>query len=242
VKRLESGHLVSEPLHSANAAAFAELSQQLAGEPNTEQTVQRAVELAQASIPGCDYAGFTLTHRDRLETAAATDPLMGQLDQAQHDLGQGPCLEAALTEETYLIRDTKDEQRWPDWCARAAELGVRSVLSVQLTGPGHLHAAMNLYATEPDAYDEDAVFTAQIYATHAGNAIAATHETEQLRTALKTRHDIGLAQGMLMLRYGLTEEQSFRFLSRSSQDANIKLRDIATRVIDELGAQRWPTA
>ena len=43
-----------------------------------------------------------------------------------------------------------------------------------------------------------------------------------------------------MLRYGLTEEQSFRFLSRNSQDANIKLREIAARVIDELGPQRWP--
>ena len=160
-----------------DAAAFARLSQELAAEPDTEQTVQRVVEQAQQSIPGCDYAGFTLTHKDRLETAAATDPVIGRLDQAQHDLGEGPCLEAARTEETYLIRDTTKEQRWPKWAATAAEMGVLSVLSVQLTGPNHLHAAMNLYSTRLDAYDEDAVITAQIYATHAGNAIAASNES-----------------------------------------------------------------
>jgi GAF domain-containing protein len=175
-----------------------------------------------------------------LETAAATDPVIGRLDQAQHDLGEGPCLEAARTEETYLIRDTSQDTRWPKWAAKAAEMGIRSVLSVQLTGPEHLHAAMNLYSTRLDAYDEDAIITAQIYATHAGNAIAATNEAEQLQTALRTRHLIGVAQGMLMMRYGLTEEQSFRFLARNSQDTNTKLKDVAARLVVELRKQQWP--
>jgi GAF domain-containing protein len=227
-------------LNPDDAAAFARLSQELAGEPDTEQTVQRVVELAQKSIPGCDYAGFTLTHKDHLETAAATGPVIARLDQAQHDLGEGPCLAAARNEETYLIRDTLDEPRWPRWGAAAAEVGIRSVLSVQLTGPEHLHAAMNLYSTTVDAYDEDAIITAQIYATHAGNAIAATNQADQLQTALRTRHVIGLAQGMLMMRYSLTEEQAFRFLARNSQDSNTKLRDVATKLIAELRKQGWP--
>jgi GAF domain-containing protein len=227
-------------LNPDDAAAFARLSQELAGEPDTEQTVQRVVELAQQSIPGCDFAGFTLTHKDHLETAAATGPVIARLDQAQHDLGEGPCLAAARNEETYLIRDTLDEPRWPRWAAAAAEVGIRSVLSVQLTGPEHLHAAMNLYSTTVDAYDEDAIVTAQIYATHAGNAIAATNQSDQLQTALRTRHLIGLAQGMLMMRYSLTEEQAFRFLARNSQDTNTKLRDVATKLIAELRKQGWP--
>ena len=115
------------------------------------------------------------------------------------------------------------------------------MLSVQLTGPDHLHAAMNLYSETVDAYDEDAVITAQVYATHAGNAIAATNQVEQLQTALRSRHLIGVAQGMLMMRYSLTEEQSFRFLARSSQDSNTKLKDVAAKLIDELRKQGWPS-
>jgi GAF domain-containing protein len=220
-------------LNSEDAAGFARLAQELASEPDTAQTVHRVIELAQRSIDGCDFAGFTLTHPDRLETVAATDPIIAELDQAQHDLEQGPCLQAARTEETYLIRDTRGEQRWTAWATRAAGAGIRSVLSVQLTGPSHLHASMNLYSNTADAFDQDAVATARIYATHAGNAIAATKEIDQLRTALQSRHTIGVAQGVLMNRYGITEDKSFRFLSRLSQDSNIKLRDIAAKVITE---------
>ena len=220
-------------LNSEDAAGFARLAQELAREPDTAQTVRRVIELAQQSICGCDFAGFTLTHPDRLETVAASDPVIAELDQAQHDLGEGPCLQAARTEETYRIRDTRDEQRWTAWAGRAATTGIRSVLSVQLAGPSHLHAAMNLYSKIVDAFDQDAVTTARIYATHAGNAIAATNEIDQLRAALQSRHTIGVAQGVLMNRYGITEDKSFRFLSRLSQDSNIKLRDIATKVITE---------
>jgi GAF domain-containing protein len=220
-------------LNSGDAAGFARLTRQLAGEPDTAQTVHRIIALVQQSISGCDFAGFTLTHPDRLETAAATDPLVTTLDQAQHELGEGPCLLAAETEQTYVIRDTTQEQRWPAWAGRAAEAGIRSVLSVALVGSDHLHAAMNLYSLAVDAFDEDTVATAQIYAIHAANAIASTNEIDQLHKALQSRHTIGVAQGLLMNRYGLTEDTSFRFLSRVSQDTNTKLRDVAARVIEE---------
>jgi GAF domain-containing protein len=220
-------------LNSDDAAGFARLSQELASEPDTEQTVHRVIELARKSISGCDFAGFTLTRPDRLETAAATDAVIAELDQAQHDLGEGPCLQAARTHETYLIRDTDDEQRWPAWASTAARAGIRSVLSVHLTGPNHLPAAMNLYSRLVDAFDEDALATAQIYAAHAGNAIAAKLEIDQLRTAQQSRHTIGVAQGLLMNRYGLTQERSFRFLARLSQDSNTKLRDVAAKVITD---------
>jgi putative methionine-R-sulfoxide reductase with GAF domain len=225
---------VPAQLNPDDAAAFARISLDLAREPDTEQTVQRVVELAQASIPGCDYAGFTLTHKDALETAAATDPVIGRLDQAQHDLNEGPCLSAAKTDETYLVRDTTKEQRWPRWCAAAAANGVMSVLSVQLTGPGpgSLRAAMNLYSKTIDAYDDDAVITAQIYAAHAGTAIAAVNKHDNLQTAMQSRHTIGVAQGLLMQRYGITEQAAFQVLSRQSQEANIKLRDVARRLVE----------
>lgn len=231
---------MTSPLRSDDSAAFARLSQELLSETDTAQTVQRIVELAQRYVPGCDYAGFTTTHPDRLETTAATDELLGQLDRAQHDLGEGPCLEAARTDETYLIRSTLTDDRWPRWCAKAAEAGVLSVLSVQLTN-SNLKAALNLYAKQTDAFDEDAVLTAQVYAAHAGNALGASTQTEQLTTAMHSRHLIGVAQGMLMMRYGLNENQAFQFLSRNSQDTNTKLRDLANKVIAELSKERWPT-
>ena len=215
-----------------DAATFARISLELAREPDMVQTVQRVVELAQQHIPGCDYAGFTLTRRDSLETAAATDPVIAELDQAQHDLNEGPCLSAALTDQTYLIRDTTRDQRWPRWSAKAAETGILTVLSVRLVGPAPLHAAMNLYSKTVDAYDDDAIITAEIYAAHAGTAISAARKQDHLETAMQSRHLIGVAQGLLMQRYGISEQAAFQVLSRQSQEGNIKLRDVARRVVE----------
>jgi AmiR/NasT family two-component response regulator len=71
---------------------------------------------------------------------------------------------------------------------------------------------------------------------------AALEEIEQLKVALVTRHDIGMAQGMLMLRYGISAETAFEYLARRSQDENIKLRDLAPRVVADLSELRWPEA
>jgi GAF domain-containing protein len=220
-------------LRSDDAAGFARLTEELASEPDLVQTVRRVIELAHTSIPGCDFAGLTLTHPDRLETAVATDDVVVELDRAQHELGEGPVRSAARSERTCEIRDTRTDPRWPAWGSRAAQAGVRSVLSVQLTGPNQVPAAMNLYSREVDAFDQEAVATAQIFATHAGNAIASIKQADQLRTALESRHTIGVAQGMLMHRFGLSEDRSFRFLTRLSQDSNTKLRDVAASVIKE---------
>jgi AmiR/NasT family two-component response regulator len=63
---------------------------------------------------------------------------------------------------------------------------------------------------------------------------------EQLETAVESRHAIGITQGMVMLRYGLTEEQSLEYLKRISMADNIKLRDVAKQVKEDLRATPWP--
>jgi AmiR/NasT family two-component response regulator len=70
--------------------------------------------------------------------------------------------------------------------------------------------------------------------------LAAKGEIAQLNAALQTRHLIGVAQGMLMLRYGIDVQTAFDYLSRRSQDENIKLRELARRVVADLSELGWP--
>ena len=53
-----------------------------------------------------------------------------------------------------------------------------------------------------------------------------------LREAVGTRTMIGTAVGIVMERYHLTDERAFAFLTRVSQDGNIKLREVARRLIE----------
>lgn len=59
---------------------------------------------------------------------------------------------------------------------------------------------------------------------------ASVHES-QLEEALVTRTTIGQAVGVLMAQEGLTSDEAFDKLVHVSQNANLKLRDIAQRYL-----------
>jgi ANTAR domain/GAF domain len=231
------------PLDSSDAQEFARISQELLAVPDHEMTLQRVVDLAVENLPGVDFAGVSLRRGGgKVETPAATDPVVNEADDLQYQLNEGPCLDAIWVDDTYLIADMHAENRWPQWAPKAAALGMRSILSVRLATESSTVGGLNLYSRDLNAYDEDSVLTAHIYAAHASNAIEVRGEAEGLRTAMQTRHLIGMAQGMLMLRYGLSEDQAFRFLRRRSQEANVKLRVVAAQVVREVGGFGWPPA
>ena len=52
-------------------------------------------------------------------------------------------------------------------------------------------------------------------------------EIQNLQEAVRTRTTIGQAVGILMERYKLTDQRAFAFLTRLSQDGNVKLRKLA---------------
>ncbi|HJZ06726.1 MAG TPA: ANTAR domain-containing protein, partial [Trebonia sp.] len=61
---------------------------------------------------------------------------------------------------------------------------------------------------------------------------------EHLHKALDSRALIDQAIGIVMSRRGIGAEQAFDELSRESQNNNIKLRDLAGRIVENAGRQR----
>ncbi|CDO07955.1 PAS and ANTAR domain-containing protein [Mycolicibacterium cosmeticum] len=64
--------------------------------------------------------------------------------------------------------------------------------------------------------------------------------TAELAVITPRRAAINQAIGMVMLRYGLTPEQAFRVLTSLSQNANVKLRDLAERLVEQAAASATP--
>lgn len=60
---------------------------------------------------------------------------------------------------------------------------------------------------------------------------SAVERAEHLQAALESRAVIDQAKGIVMERYKLTADQAFQILARLSMERNVKLRDIATRVV-----------
>ena len=215
----------------SDPSLFADIARLLEAEEDTQGTLDQVVALAPRTI-GCDYASITLLHgRREVETAAASDELIRKADVLQYDLGEGPCLQAIWSHDTFVVEDMAEDPRWPQWGPIAAEMGLRSVLAVRLFTSGTTHGALNLYSTQPRRFGDDDVALAHVYATHASVALAAARQEENLRRAIDARHLIGQAQGILMERFNIDADRAFSVLRRYSQDSNTKLRTIAEGVI-----------
>lgn len=217
------------------AAHFAVVSRDLLT-GDQELTFQRIAERAVEVVPACDFVGITLRRRrGRPRSVALTDETARLCDDLQYQLDEGPCLSSISEEENYLIDDVKTDARWPRWGPRAAEAGVGSILSVRMADDRETLGALNMYSRRPYAWSTDDKDLGLVFASHAATALSNSQLVSGLQTALQSRHLIGVAQGILMAQYDMNLETAFEVLRRYSSNSNVKLRDVAAKVV-ELGA------
>jgi hypothetical protein len=188
---------------------------------------------AAANIPGADFVSITVREPDdTLYTAAATDPLAARADTLQYELHEGPCYTAVTAERFVLVNDLSATEEFARYAAQAVELGVGAHAAIQLVD-GRRRAGLNLYARTAGSFDRSTMQFAELFAAQAGAILGYAEQVEQLSNALHTRTDIGTAVGILMERYSINRHQAFAFLTRNSQDRNIKVRVLAQHVIDD---------
>lgn len=188
--------------------------------------LQLVIDMAVRHGP-CDSASITTLGRQRsVSTIAHSDDRVLAADQLQYALDEGPCLDAVWTDGIYVIEDLGADGRWPRWAPGAAELGIRSSLSVHLFTDVRL-GSLNLYSTVPRSYNHADIDNARVIAAHASVVLAYNKTNQNLWEAIDSRNLIGQAQGMLMERFRLTPATAFGVLRRYSQHHNIKLIQLA---------------
>jgi GAF domain-containing protein len=189
-------------------------------------------------VSPADAAGITCVSSTGFESVAATSDLAAQVDQIQFDLGSGPCVDAAVEETIYRTDDLRSDPRWPEFGRRATEeTGVRSMLSYRLffEDDDDLAAALNVYSTKPDAFDDMAQMAGLAASTYGAELITSRRrrtEIAHLERALASNREIGAAIGVLMAQHRVTREQAFDLLRMASQNSHRKLVDIARDVVD----------
>lgn len=209
------------------------------------ETLERVAETACATLPGT-AGSVTLWRADAPYTVVSTDELARTVDEAQYETMEGPCLDASRYGETYVVADMAREPRWPVFADLAARRGVRSSLSLPLLVRDEPIGALNLYSRDPAAF-AGAVEAGEAFATEASVAVANAeiyHQArvlaEQLQEAMDSRAVIEQAKGVLMAGQGCPPEQAFELLRAASQRENVKIRDIAKRIVDEQVSRKRP--
>jgi GAF domain-containing protein len=224
-----------DPLVSESLAA---LSKFFVGDHTVQQTLQRVADLTVTAVPPADFAGLTLLVEGRERTAVFTDPASPEIDQAQYDTGDGPCLQAFQQGEIVSVPSMADDARFPAFQAAALEHGINSTLSLPLAVDDVVSGAMNLYSKTEHGFSDADVRVGQEFASHSAivlaNALAywdAHDLSERLGDAMASRAVIEQAKGILMGAQRCGEDEAFALLVAASQRENVKLRDIAHRIV-----------
>lgn len=206
--------------------------------------MSRVAELTVEAVTPADFVGITMIIEGRNRTAIFTDETAPQVDQAQYDSGDGPCLEAFAEKTVTSIDSTLEPGPWPEFRRAAAAHGIHSTLSIPLTVDKSAVGALNLYAREERAFNDRDLETATLFASQAAIVLAnaqaywdARELSSGLSEAMKNRAVIEQAKGMLMAAKGCDEDSAFKMLVRASQRENVKLRDIARRMVDNAVAR-----
>jgi GAF domain-containing protein len=233
----------------ASAQALSALSQFVVSKTSMGETLLRVSQITTDTLPAADMAGISLLGDDgRPTTGIFTDPSAPEIDAAQYSSGRGPCLDSWRLGHIVRLDDMDSaDDAYPEFAAAARAHGVRSTLSLPLIAGEEAAGAMNLYSRTADGFTPDDEQTGTLLASAAAivlvNASAywqAAQLSEQLSQAMQSRAVIEQAKGILMARSPhLDADEAFDLLRKASQRENVKLREIAQRIVDRrLGDDR----
>ena len=222
--------------------ALRALSQFLVVDVPVGDTLRRVADISVAAIPGADFVGISMLDEDeRPTTAVFTDEQAPEIDQAQYDTGRGPCLDAWRTKRAVRLDDLdRVDADYREYAQACMDRGIHSSLSLPLIAAGKGVGALNFYSPTTAGFNiedqEVATDLASAASAVLANAVAywgAYDLSQQLTEAMKSRAVIEQAKGMLMAKSPqLSPDDAFDVLRRASQRENVKLRDIAQRIVD----------
>lgn len=229
----------SNDTYDAFLGSVIELTSALHNEEALTSTLQRVVDLAYGAITACDLASVTYMAEGRPFTIVTTDAEAELIDQAQYDADTGPCLDAFREKQTVSVPEMRTEPRWAEFRERALQCGVESSFSLPLIASDIGVGALNLYSRTKAGFMDVPGDAASLFAKQAGVAVAnarlyerARNVIENLEAALDSRDLIGQAKGIIMANEKVTGDEAFEVLKASSQNRNVKLREVAVAVIE----------
>jgi anti-anti-sigma factor len=231
---------------SADPNELARTSGRAIGVPTSDVVVDTAlrlvVALARDIVGGADGVSVSIRRHGKLATVAASDQTISDMDASQYATGEGPCVDASFQGREFHVESLSTETRWPAFTPRALALGINAILSSPLTASDRPVGSMNIYSRSISAFHPADQRLASVLAveastilTDAGVHLADGEASERFQDALRTRQVIAQAQGVLMERDGISEDDAYTLLrihsQRTGQSLHYRARDITSSAL-----------
>jgi hypothetical protein len=222
-------------------AAVSELQTSLLTTRTVEAFLQRVIDGAARHIAPDIACTLTMLRQGQLLTVASTDEQATEADKVEYEVDSGPCVDAARDGVESVVADLPNDDRWPEWKNASLELGFLSAAAVPAdTGDG-AQLSLDLYGRELDVFGGAEMQRARVYAEEAARALRLclllaqqAALAEHLEAAMASRSTIDQALGVIMGQNRTTRDEAFDILRAASQSRNIKLREVAATIIQNL--------
>ena len=207
------------------------------------------VELLESLVRSCvdllevDQGGLLLKdQRGDLQVVASSSETTRLLELLQLQSEEGPCLECVATATPITVTDLSTQQeRWPTFAPTAVSLGFSAVHALPLRLRNETIGGLNLFTMGAvERLGADDLRIAQALADVATIGILQQRSisrssllAEQLQTALNSRIVVEQAKGVLAERGSLDMQGAFERLRGYARAHNLKLTDVAARVVRE---------
>jgi ANTAR domain len=211
-------------------------------ETSAPRSLNQLVVQAARQVPGCSGAAAVLWRDGEPGALAASHPSLPELVEVQLRCGRGPVLDALSGGEPADCPDTLDESRWPEYADAALRQGVRCSLTLAHWS-GAEAVCLSLFGARPRTLGPGSVAAAGGLVAYGGAAVGMATEygeaqraVRQLRDGAESRAVVDQAKGVLMHALGCSADEALQRMRQISQARNMKVTDVAARIIDSRGA------
>ncbi len=202
-----------------------------------ERSLHELTLLTASQVPGCAAVTAAVWQGGELLAQAASHPDPPRLLELQAAAGRGADIDALASGDPVYCADTLTEQRWPEYCAAALDIGIRCSATLAHLGPSQVTLA--LFAARPRGIAAQQFDVAELLVAYGGALLGAVADygstvrtAGQLRDAAESRAIVEQAKGILMHALGCSADDALDRLRDVSQRSNIKTVTVAQRVID----------
>lgn len=225
----------------ALSRTIARLRETEIGDTGVEVALQHIIDAAQALFPVSGAGLMFLDDDHTLRYVAASDDAGRVLEVAQEEHGVGPCVDALVHDLVTRVADVRAVPEYAPIAALCEPLGVIAVLGLPVHIAQTAVGSLNVYMSEPRAWDDADVDALQAFGTLIERVISAaalTHRhssvVEHLEFALEHRVVTERAVGALMAHRRVDAVTAFNLLRANARGQRRKVSDVAAQVVADV--------
>jgi hypothetical protein len=195
---------------------------------------------------GVDGAGLSVVSGGAFFSVGVCGALIGEVEQLQFTLGEGPCLDAVSRSAPVLVADLTgpDTRRWPVFAGAVARLGVRAVFALPVAVAGFPVGVLSLCRHQPGPLTGPAstgVFLAaelavlpllDVMGTDMRGAVNDVGSPAWDELGSMLRSEVYQASGVLVVQLGVPPAEAMLRLRAHAFATDTTVSDVAHQILD----------